>query len=311
MIRERLRSVKAKVLRFEKVAPAVLVFGLRRGGSTMVTDAISANRGVWFADEPYAMFKQRRGYTEKSARLHSPKHSHFFGLSNAEQERFAAFSHDLLDAQFRTMGTARRTKSLMRADRTCLKVLNAPWMLQWFAQETDAHIIAVTRHPGAQARSVLRQGWQFPVEAYLDRPDVLTPAFTPDQIAQAQDIFARADPWQVAVLDWVITSHPLRHADGPRVIRTSYEQIVTDPSRFVGAVLISKCGLTRREAMGQAILRPSGSSHLNTAAATRSIASRNLEKMLNGWRAHTTDEELSSGQAILDSFEVDAYRFID
>jgi hypothetical protein len=95
----------------------------------MVTDAISANRGVWFADEPYAMFAKWRGYAEKSARLHSPKHSHFFGLSESEERWFSAFSYDFLDARFRTMGTARHTKPLLRADRTCLKILNAPWML--------------------------------------------------------------------------------------------------------------------------------------------------------------------------------------
>ena len=59
MKNRRLRTLKARLIRFEKVAPPVLVFGLRRGGSTMVTDAIAANRGVWFADEPFAMFPSR------------------------------------------------------------------------------------------------------------------------------------------------------------------------------------------------------------------------------------------------------------
>ena len=310
MSRDTLRSAKARLLRFKKAYPAILVFGMRRGGSTMLTDAISANCGVWFADEPYAMFGHRRGYAEKSARLFTPKHSHFFDLSGDEKSQFAAFSHDLLAAHFRTMGTARRTKSLLRTDRACLKILNAPWMLPWFAQETDAHIIAVTRHPGAQARSVLRQGWQFPVEAYLGRPDMLEAVFSPAQLARAQDIFAGGDPWHIAVLDWVITSHPLRHATGPKVTRVSYEDIVAGPTEFIDAVLVDKCGLMERDVMEQAILRPSGSSHLNTAAATQSIALRDVEKMLNGWRAQSSPEELSAGQKILDTFEIDAYRFV-
>ncbi|MFT7136701.1 MAG: hypothetical protein ACI80I_002708, partial [Akkermansiaceae bacterium] len=168
-----------------------------------------------------------------------------------------------------------------------------------------------TRHPGAQAKSVLRQGWQFPVEAYLDRTDILEAAFSSEQIAQAQDIFAQGDPWQIAILDWVITSHPLRNAKEPNVTRTSYERIVTDPAAFIDTVLMDKCGLTERAAMEQAILRPSGSSYLNTAAATHSIAARDVDKMLNGWRLQTTVEELTYGQAILDRFEVDAYRFAD
>ena len=309
MIRDAFRSAKAQLLRFRKAHPAVLVFGVRRGGSTMLTDAISANSGVWFADEPYAMFEKRLGHAEKSARLFTPKHSHFFGLSEDDQKQFAAFTHDLLSAHFRSMGTARRTKPLLRADRACLKILNAPWMLPWFAQETDAHIIAVTRHPGAQAKSVLRQGWQFPVEAYLGRPDILEAVFSPAQLTYARDIFDDGDPWQIAVLDWVVTSHPLRHAKGPKVSQVSYEEIVTDPTKFIDTVLIDKCELTERDMMEQALLRPSGSSHLNTAAATQSIAARDVGKMLNFWRTQSSTEELSAGQKILDIFEIDAYRF--
>ena len=183
-------------------------------------------------------------------------------------------------------------------------------MLPWFAQEVVAHIIAVARHPGAQAKSVLRQGWQFPVEAYLGRPVLLEAVFSHAQMARARDIFSVGDPWQVAVLDWVITSHPLRHATGPKVTRASYEDIVADPTRFIDTVLVDKCGLTERDVMEQAILRPSGSSHLNTAAATQSIAARDVGEMLNGWRAQSSPEELSAGQKILDTFEIDAYRFV-
>ena len=138
MTRRLLRQAKARLLRFTSEAPPVLVFGLRRGGSTMVADAISANRGVWFADEPYAMFPQRPGFALKSARMFVPEHSHFFDLDEDQQERFSSFTHDLLNGQFRALGTARHTLPGLRANRSSLKVLNAPWMLPWFVRETGA-----------------------------------------------------------------------------------------------------------------------------------------------------------------------------
>ena len=306
-----LRAAKARFIRFRPGDPAVLIFGLRRGGTTMIADAISANQGVWYADEPYAMFPKRPGFADKSRRLFVPKHSHFFGLDGEQADRFADFSHDLLSAKFHAMGTARRTLPGLGADRVCLKVLNAPWMLEWFQANTEAHILSVIRHPGAQGRSVMRLGWGYPVEAYLERPDFLAAVYTKTQLQFAHDIMASGDAWRMAILDWVVTSHPLRMAKGSNVICTTYEDIVARPEGFVDGALVARCGLNEREIMMRAITQPSGSSHLNTAAATDSIQTRDLDKMLNGWRAHTSPQELDAGQEILDAFDITEYRFKD
>jgi hypothetical protein len=184
-------------------------------------------------------------------------------------------------------------------------------MLEWFRDHTDAHIISLVRHPGAQARSVLRQNWQFPVEAYLEKPSFLSSLFRQEQIEFAQRIFKGGDPWQCAILDWVITSHPLRHAMGARVHATTYEDVVSDPTGFVDGVLVKGCNLQDRNAMMQALQRPSGSSRLSTGAANSAIQDRDLDKILNGWRSNTGPEELAKGQEILDAFEIAGYRFID
>ncbi|MEM6409565.1 MAG: hypothetical protein AAF700_14275 [Pseudomonadota bacterium] len=309
MIRRPLRRAKARLIRFEKAHPPVLVFGLRRGGSTMVSDAASANRGVWFADEPYAMFPGRPGFDEKSRRLFVPVHSHFFALTEAEQSTFESFTNDLLRAHFWQMGTARRTLPGLKANRTCLKILNAPWMLPWFAAHAGAHSIVTIRHPGAQARSVMRQNWGTPAEAYLARPEALAQVFSSEEVDAAQTIWDSGDPWARAVLDWVITSHPLRHTQGAQVHKVTYEQVVRAPEQFIDEVLVGKCGLSDRDAMLSAILRPSGSSAMNTAAATQSIAERDVERILNGWRDTCSAAELATGQQILDQFGVTEYRF--
>ena len=221
--------------------------------------------------------------------------------------QFAAFTHDLLQARFRTMGTARNTRPLLRADRVALKILNAPWMLTWFQQNTDAHLIPVLRHPGGQARSVMRLGWQYPVEAYLERPAAMERLFTPTQMTAARKIMAGADPWACAVLDWVVTSHPLRHAQGLKL--HLYENIVSDPAAFVSETLVARCGLRDVAAMNRAITQPSGSSHLSTEGANASIAARDVDKIVNGWRAKTSAAEHAVGQDILDTFGVTLYRF--
>lgn len=305
MIRSQLRGLKARAIRYRETARPIVVMGLRRGGSTMVTDAIAASPGVWFADEPYAMFDGRPGMPGKAERLFVPMHSHFFGLAGYEAELWNQFGTALLRAEYRDMGTCRRTTGFLSAHRTCHKVLNAPYMLSWFRDR--AEVLTLLRHPGAQAQSCLRQGWDFAIEAYLARHDFLEQHFTPAQVALAQKVFRSGDRWRIAVLDWIVSSHPLRRAEG--VITLKYEDIVADPEDFVQRVLVDKLALADAPAMKAAVLAPSGSSRMNTASGTAAIEARDITRMTEGWRAKTSEDDRAAGQELLDLFEVDSYRF--
>jgi hypothetical protein len=55
--------------------------------------------------------------------------------------------------------------------------------------------------------------------------------------------------------------------------------------------------------------RPSGSSRMNEAAATRSILSGGKLDLIEGWRSKVTPDMARAGQAILDEFGVTEYSF--
>ncbi|MDJ0993112.1 MAG: hypothetical protein QNI90_06030 [Dinoroseobacter sp.] len=309
-MRQVLRRVKASQITFRKSAPPVVVMALRRGGSTMLADAIAGNRGVWFADEPYAMFRDRPGMPMKAEALFTPEHSHFFDLSGIELEKFTSFSNRLLNAEFYEMGTSRKTLPGLRADRVCLKVLNAPWMLDWFLEKTDANVLALVRHPGAQALSVISIGWQFPVEAYLNRQGFMEEHFTDRQVDVARRIFRSQNKLEIGVLDWIVTSHPLRSASNARLHTLRYEDIVRDPDAFVDTVLVRDLGLGAVETMKASFRRPSGSSRMSTDTTNAAISKGDVEFLLQRWRAKISDDDAKGAQALLDTFEVDEYRFV-
>jgi hypothetical protein len=304
-----LRRLKARGLRFAGTARPILVLGLRRGGSTMVSDAVIANRGVWFANEPYAILPAHPAYETKRRLVPPPRHSHFFDLDAAAEAPFARYTSMLLSARPADVGTCRRARFPLTADRVCLKILNATWMIDWFAARTDAHLLTVLRHPGAQALSVMDRGWGYPVEAYLERPETLERAFSPAQIDRLRSAAASGDPWETALADWIVTSHPLRRMGPETVLRWRYEDIVLDPGRFVREVLAGRFDLAEAAAMRAALLRPSGSSRLSTAEAKAAIDRRDAGRMVNGWWARTDADMRARGQAMLDAFEVGAYRF--
>lgn len=276
----------------------------------MVSDAIAAADGVWFADEPFAVFPERPGFEIRKTMLPHAEHSHFFALDEAKLEQFQSYTQGLFEARFREMGTSRRTKPVLRADRVCLKVLNAPWMIGWFAAETDAQPLVVLRHPGAQAVSVLRQGWDFPVRAYAKRPEALAAFFTAEQVETIVRLASAPAGWEVAVLDWIVTSAPLRafaRQGGPA---WRYEDIVSAPERFVADMLVGRFGLSPEPRLRATFARPSGSSAMSEGATNAMIATGDRTALLDRWRTRVDDAALRQGQALLDRFGVEEYRFL-
>jgi hypothetical protein len=277
----------------------------------MLSDAVVACRGVWFSDEPFAVFPRRAGYDLKRRLLPEAEHSHFFALSGDDLDRFASFSQRLLNADLPEMGGCWNPKFPLKADRVCLKILNAPWMIEWFETRTDAHVLTIIRHPAAQALSVLRQGWAFPAEAYARRTGDLEDQFTPAQLDLLRTVVRTENPWQMAVIDWVVTSHPLRRMGGPGVLRVTYEDVVSNPEAFIDEILIGKFGLKDRAAMSQSFVAPSNSSRMSEAGTNAAIAAGNRDQLVNGWQRKVDDQMREEGQRILDAFEVDDYRFRD
>ncbi|MEE4212507.1 MAG: hypothetical protein V2I43_24950, partial [Parvularcula sp.] len=232
-------------------------------------------------------------------------HSHFFALDDASLERFAEYTGILLEAKARELGTCRKTKFPLRSDRVCLKILNAPWMIDWFCRQVDADIITIVRHPAAQALSVLRQGWAFPLEAYATRIRQMNHSFTEAQMAFIEEAMARGDPWTKALVDWVITSLPLREGGDHSVIRVRYEDVVANKAGFVDDVLIGRCGLSDKAAMIKAISRPSGSSRMSQDATNRAIQNNDSEHLRESWKKSLNTQMLDKLADVLDRFEIE------
>lgn len=302
------RRLKANAVSFKKGGKPIVVFGLRRGGSTMLADAIAANKGVWFSNEPYAVLSAHPAYRLKKKLLPEAKHSHFFNLESDALEQFSDYTFGLLEARNRELGACRRTKFFLRADRVCLKVLNAPWMIDWFCKETDAQIVTIIRHPAAQALSVIRQGWDFPLEAYAARIRSLSGAFSGPQMSFIEETAMSDDLWAKALVDWVVTSHPLRKEGGSLVVRTRYEDIVSDPSKVVDEVLADRFCLSDIGAMMAALRMPSGSSKMSEDDTNKAILEGDTRLLIEGWEGKIDERMSRILYKILDIFEVEEYQ---
>jgi len=306
-----LREVKARAIRRNISETGIVIISARRSGSTLLADVIAANRGIWIADEPFAVFSQHQAFELKRQLLPPREHSQYFQLSNDELVRFEEYANGLLDARYPALGTSRRVKFPLIADRVCLKILNAPWMLDWFLAKPRCSTIFLIRHPGAQASSVLRQGWAFAVEAYFRNEEALRLYFNDEQIEFGRDVLRRGNPWEVAILDWIVINTPGIRCKNPLLRFVCYEELATNPADFAENVLYKDLGLCELERMKSMFDLPSNSSMMSTQHTRRAIEEGDKATLVSSWMNKVDGKDLDKAQAILDRFEISLYKMHD
>lgn len=309
-MRSLLRTIKNYTLVYNPKARPVGIFGLRRGGTTMVSDAIWAHKGVWLANEPFAVLPNHPNFHRKKELLPETEHSHFFNLQSAELAQVADYFKKAASAEHRFLGTCKHPAMGVYIHRVCLKILNAPWMLDWVSENTDIRPLIILRHPAAQALSVLRQNWDFPLKAYAKDIDFLSQHFSTEQIETLHKVLASDNLWKIAICDWIINSHPLRskkHND----YRFYYEKIAFEPSVFLKDVIESLYGIQINPAMQQTFSKPSGSSKMSTDNTNKLIRDGNISALIGKWIDKLEKSDLKECQKLLDIFGVDAYTAYD
>jgi len=302
-----LRIAKQHILRPNVNKKPVIILASRRGGSTLVSNIISSQRGVWLANEPFAVFPSHPAYELKKQILPHKEHSQFFDLSDSELQKFQSYVSGLLNIKYRSLGTCAKTKFPLISDRVCLKILNTPWMLEWFIENIDAHLVFFTRHPGGQAVSVIRQGWDFPVKAYFNTPSTLTKIFSDKQISLGFDVLKRNNIWEVAILDWIVCTYHGRTSQNSKLIKTTYEDIIVKPESFINEIMVSKFGFLEIQEMYEVLKVPSMSSKMCTKSTIDAIQNNNKYSLLTLWRKNIDDEKLRIAQNLLEAFNVYTY----
>lgn len=310
-LRDRARDWKRRAIRPRLgQRPNIALFGIRRGGSTLLADMVAAERGVWFVDEPFGAFAPHRPfYHEIRAELPERMHNQFFDMSSEEAGAVESFVSRTLSLDLR-IGTSRRARLPLIADRVAMKILNAPLLIDWLVDRFDLRSLILTRHPAAQARSVLRLGWGFSAEAYFASDAFLERRFDAEQIREGRAILAGENGWPKAVLNWIIESWiPLCEAS-PAIPRLSYEELVVGREQIVRDVF-RYFELDEVERALTLLDRPSGSSRMSTSSAQQAISAGDTSRILGRWLDQTDADERRRGQEILDLFGVDLYSMDD
>jgi hypothetical protein len=303
------RRAKNRFVRFEQgQVDNVLIFAARRGGSSLLGDLFAGEQGAWYLNEPFGAFAGHVEGREKMRRLPLRLHSQYFDLDSEEETKVELYLKLLMTARA-GIGGCSKTKGFLRSNRIVGKILNAPFLLDWIAERTAARVVVLTRHPAAQALSVLRNHWGFSSEAYFARPEFLAQFFDQEQIELGQRILADGSPWEKAILNWVTeVEYPTRRASTVRW-QLSLEEFVLEPERVVDR-LIEDYGCTDRERMLAQVRVPSSSSGMSTSE-NRAAVRAGGEALIRRWQEKVDANQVREAQTILDAFFVTRYHMED
>ena len=241
----------------------------------------------------------------KTKYLPQRPHSQFFELSKGEEVSVRHYMNLLQQCRL-PHGWIGHPKPFYVADRVVYKILNAPALIDWFADEFNLRTVFLARHPAAQALSVLRNRWGFSAEAYFAEDRFLVRYFTSEQIETGRAILREGSDWEKSILNWVVEVFvPLYRSRNPG-LRLFYEQLVLEPDVIVSA-LADYLDLGDKKAMLEVVDKPSGSSRMCTDSTLSLIRGDQRQQLVNKWQGTLEPDQLREAQDILDRFEIDAY----
>lgn len=286
----------------------IVVFANRRGGSTLLAEAININPGIWFVDEPFAYIEGHNSNTPQQRKFLKPKpNSIYLSVEKNEEAGIKHYVDGLLNAKLRQNGLLRRPKKLLVADRSLLKILNAGPLIEWIVNNFDVLPIHFLRHPGAQALSVYRCGWEWSTPAFMQNPSFVQRFLTKEHLCLIHQIENTGGIVERGVLNWVLENLAQLQYSG-KILRISYEDLIANTEMTIDA-LAEYLNLDSKETMKLQVLgRPSGSSGTSTKETIAAIKNKDYSSIISSWQNEIDEGDLHASQRILDAFEIDCYK---
>ncbi len=292
--------------RYRLTERPILIFTMRRSGSTLLLRLLYTQPGIDYINEPLNLWLPH----PHLRRLPIPPQGKFISLSPEDEQHLAAYMSDLLTGRLRL----RNQWHPLRPDysfvvhRLVVKLLNANALMDWFAHHFDADILFFVRHPLAVAESLIRLGWPRIADVYLQDAAFRARYLSGEREALARAILAHGSPWQVFTLEWCLENiHPLQVWSQVGATLLTYEDLIRHPEETV-QWLAERLALPKPERLLRALAAPSRTAAADTKDA---LARSGPRALLSRWRERIPDDEIAKAQEILDAFGITLYKAAD
>ncbi|MFB6273382.1 MAG: hypothetical protein ABEL51_10865 [Salinibacter sp.] len=196
------KSILGQLHRYRLCERPILLFGTRRGGSTLLMRALATQPHTDFSNEPLNLWL----FNPHFARLPHPPRSRFVGLDSDDERLLWGFFEDLLSGKIKTFNHWRfwEPDFSRTVHRLVVKVLGANNLIDEFDQRFDAPILYLVRHPIPVAQSAIKRNWGNDVGAYLANDAIWAQLGSEATRTFAREVMDRGSELQRYVLEWCL-----------------------------------------------------------------------------------------------------------
>ena len=317
--RERMRRMRAHLFSApyrtlnRDYRESIFLAGSGRSGTTWVSDIINHKNQYRYVFEPFHRGKVKicRGFRRRQYLRPEDQREEFLRpariiLSGALRRHYWA---DHFNGKFvprrrlikeihanRSLYLADRLDSGFTPSRRLIKEIRANLMLGWIhANFPEMPIVFLLRHPCAVAHSKIKCGWKQPhLDEFLSQRELVEDFLEPfeDEMRFAKTDFERH------VFTWCVENYvPLKQLTCGEAYLAFYENLCEDPEGEVGR-LFAFLGKNFGRSVFESMRKPSLLSREGSAILTG-------EKLVGGWRRHTTSAQLERAVEILGLFGMD------
>ena len=293
--------------------PNILLYCIRRGGSTWALNTVAAHPGLRYVGRPFLTLLQSRWRKHvpdlaRAAGYDGPRTlRHIIHFAGDDEARFRAVARNVIEARWHVYPALNMRAPYFnrKTDRVIFQMTSGAPLINWFEANCDVATAVLVRHPIPTSRSIMQAGWEPECFEFLEHRWFVDTHLSGPQVDLARAIEAGEDELARHVLDWCLKMLvPLRQIGTPAAadwLLLSYESLVRRPEE---AALRLSAGLDLPDinSMLAQIRRPSRT----VSAATRGRV-EDPGYLLSRWRKEIGADRDRELMKILTTFDIPTY----
>ena len=280
----------------------IFLTGIYRSGTSWLGRIISMADNVSYWREPFNP-SVVRSMPQQYFYLAGDMDDMFYRkyTENLLKGRFVASTFDYTDKEHWFEGSGNQ--------RCFIKDPTAAFILEWFAENYEIDTLIVIRHPAGFVSSILKLGWDFDLNCFLQQDRLMNDWLNPYRNLIEAHNYNGIDAAKGAVIWCVINFvlYQLIKRNGFNWIR--YEDVCADPiNQFKKIFKI--LNLSWNNKIKEEIQRNTASD-ITFSKKTNTNLERNTENMSRIWIERLTSDEINTIGALVDEFPLPFYKSLN
>lgn len=272
---------------------SIFLSGVSRSGTTWASNIINYRNEYRYIFEPFDSDRVEICQKFKDRQYLKPDN---------QDEAFLKVANAILTGKIKSKWTDKFNKKRI-TNKRLIKDTRANFLLKYLKVNfPELKIILLLRHPCAVANSRIKLKWATNLDKYLLQNDLMQEYLNPfrQYIQDSQTLYKlnREDIFENSIFAWCCQNYvPLKQFKFNEICIVFYENLCIDPEMEIKKIF-SFLGKSYEENVLESLEQPSQVTRKDSSISTG-------DNLVNGWRNHITDEQITRAVKILSLFGLD------